>query len=142
GDSEVLAGRQEVFNALGQQRAQGDLERQGADVDVVVPSGAGVQVDAVAADTDRVRKGRGAHLLAARPGLLHARLGADVLFEDGELGPEATAFPYVRVLGHAVFRPHNIGTEPQPLPTAASVGSGRLGLKPVKQGQVELAGSL
>jgi len=49
GDAEVLGGRQQVLDALGNQRAQRDLEGQRADVDVVVSPRGGMQVDAVAA---------------------------------------------------------------------------------------------
>src|SRR5439155_5445487 len=52
--ADVLAGGQQVVHPLRDQRAQRDLERARAHVDVVVAAGRGVQVDAVHADADRV----------------------------------------------------------------------------------------
>ena len=54
GRPQVLAGRQEVLDPPRDQGTERDLERQRADVDVVVAAGAGVQVDPVAADADAV----------------------------------------------------------------------------------------
>ena len=52
--TQVLARRQQVLDSSRDQRAERDLERQRADVDVVVAAGAWVQVDAIAADADAV----------------------------------------------------------------------------------------
>ena len=44
---QVLAGGQQVLDALGYQSAQRNLERQGADVDVIDAASAGVKVNPV-----------------------------------------------------------------------------------------------
>ncbi len=58
-DAQIFARRQKVFHADRKQASKRNLERPASDIDVVVAVGsvaaftrAGVQVDAVAADTD------------------------------------------------------------------------------------------
>ena len=138
GDAQVLAGRQQVLDPPGDQGAERDLERQRADVDVVVAAGARVQVDPVAADADGVGERLGRHVVAAQG--LAAGVGADVLLEDGELGLDAPRLADVRVLGQAVGRADEVGPEPQALPAGAAVGPGDLGLEPVEERQAQLLG--
>src|SRR5687768_7623920 len=47
GDTQVLAGRKEIAQAHGKQRAEWNAEGQRIDVDVVVERGRGVEIDAV-----------------------------------------------------------------------------------------------
>ncbi len=69
GGADVLAGGDEVTEALGDHRAERDAERQGAQVDVVVAAGRGVEVDAVVADADGVVEGLSDDLTAWSTGL-------------------------------------------------------------------------
>src|SRR6266567_4306198 len=50
--SDVFRCGQQVFDPLRDQGAERNLERQGADVDVVFATRAGVKIDAIAADAD------------------------------------------------------------------------------------------
>ena len=62
GGADVLAGGEEVLDPARQKRAERDLERARGEIDVVVAAAAGVQVDVVAADADRVGERRGGRL--------------------------------------------------------------------------------
>ena len=55
-NAEVFARGQQILHALGQQRAQRNLEGQGADINVVVPTGARMQINPVTPDADGIRK--------------------------------------------------------------------------------------
>ena len=82
-----------------------DLERAGADVDVVVAAGRRVQVDAVHADADRV--GVADRALVAPDGQ------RQVLLDDGVLGPDAARLADVRRLGQAVRAAGDVAAQPQ-----------------------------
>ena len=60
--ADVLARGEQVFDALGDERAEGNLKRQRTDVDVVVAAGRGMKIDAIAAGADRVRELLGSEL--------------------------------------------------------------------------------
>src|SRR5262249_12125155 len=121
---------QQVLDPAGDQCAQWDLERQGADVDVVVAAGAGGQVDPVAADADRVGGPLGLRVLASET--LTTGLRADVLLPDGDPGAGAPGLANVRMSGQAVGGPEQVGAEAQARPAEPAVGPGRLGLHPVE----------
>ena len=63
GRPQVLARRQEVLDPARDQGTERDLERQRADVDVVIAAGAGMQVDPIAADADAVGERLGLDVL-------------------------------------------------------------------------------
>ena len=107
-DAEILARGEEVLDALGDQGAQGDLEGERSDVDVVLSAGARVKVDAVVADADAVFELVGDLRVFAR-GL--ARVDADVVFRDGELRADAAGFADVRVVREAVRLADDVGAE-------------------------------
>src|SRR5579885_3224011 len=102
GHSQIFTGWQQVLDSPGNQRAQGDLKWQRADVQVIVPGAGWMQVNAVTADADRVGEGGRADLVATGAGLLHPRLGPDMLLQHGELRANPPALADVRVLGQPV----------------------------------------
>src|SRR5207237_9794951 len=110
-------------------------------VDVVVAAAAGMQVDAIAADADRVREMLGSDLSTFPARLLHARLSADVLLEDGELGLDAPRFANIGILGQAVFRADDVVAQAQASPPCPAVPPWRAGLHPVQARQAQLLGS-
>ena len=120
GHAQILAGGQQVLDALRYQRAERDLEGIAADVDIVAQAGAGMQVDAVTADTDAVIK-----LLGGIEAF--ALLDADMFFQHGELGEDAAGFAHIDILRHAVACADDIRSQPQAWITVAlSVRSGAL----------------
>ena len=54
GNAQIFTGWQQILDPLRQQGAQRNLERPGRNVHRIAVSGAGVQVNPVAADTDRI----------------------------------------------------------------------------------------
>lgn len=106
--AEVLAGREQVLHADGNQGAEWNLERQRADIDVVIPARRGMEIDPIAADSDRVGELGRPDVLG--PGHLTAGLGADVLLDHREFRHDPPRLPDVRMLGEAVPCPHEIGT--------------------------------
>ena len=136
--AQVLAGRQQVFHPPRNQRAERDLERQRADVDVVDAAGGRMQVDPVRAHADAVRKRLGGHVVLAQR--LAASVGAHVLLDHGELGLDPARLANVGRLGQAIGRADQVGTQPQSFPAELAVGAGTLGLQPVEQRQAELLG--
>src|SRR3954454_3911654 len=85
---DVFAGSQKIFDAFRNERAERNLKRERADVDVVGAACRRVQIDAVAANADAVGKDFGRDV-GGRGSLGSAHLRADVLFEDGEFGLDA-----------------------------------------------------
>src|SRR5690606_28314999 len=96
GRAEVFGGGEEVFHAFGNQRAEGNFERKGADVDVVVAAAGRMEVGPVAADADRIVESGGGDGIFGQSGFGHAGFGANVLFENGEFGLDAAGFADVR----------------------------------------------
>ncbi len=56
----ILVGRQEVLHSRGQERTEGNLERQRSEVDVVAAPAAGVQINVIISNADAIVKIRGA----------------------------------------------------------------------------------
>ena len=139
GHAQVLAGGQQVLDPPRDQGAERDLERQRADVDVVVAAGAGVQVDPVAADADAV----GERLGRRRPRVPSALRRASVPTCCSSTVNSAWIRRDSRMYG-AFARPSvgadQVGPQPQALPAGAAVGPGALGLQPVEQRQAQLLG--
>ena len=115
-DAEVLARRQQVLDAPRDQGAERDLERQRADVDVVVAAAAGVQVDAVAADADRVGERLRGELAALLPSAF-ARASVPTCCSStvNSARMRRDSRMYGR-LGQAVGGADDVGPQPQPLP--------------------------
>src|SRR5919109_2842217 len=98
----------------------------------IVPSPrARMQVYPVGPDADGVR-------ILPRP--LRADPGAQVLFDDGLLGPHAARLPDVWILGEAVLRPREVRSQPKAGIAVPAVGTRGLGLHPVQQGEAQLFG--
>ena len=141
-DAKILAGRQQVFDALRNQRAERDLERQRTDVYVIVTARARVQINPVAADAHGVGEILRRDVVLRFAQRLRPRVRADVLFEDREFGFDPPALADVGILRQPVLRADNIGPQPQALPTRAAVGPWGGGLQPVEQRKAELLRAL
>src|SRR5439155_12663586 len=85
GGTDVFARRQKVYHANRDQRAQRNLERQRGNVEIILAGGGGMKIDAVGADADGVGE-----LLCGFFG--GTRVGADVVFGDGEEGFNPAGF--------------------------------------------------
>lgn len=144
GDAEVLAGGEEVSQALGDEGAERNLEGQAGDVDVVFAGGAGVEIDAVVADADGVgEEFRGLAGLEFVDGQLGAesRGGADVVFGDGEEGFDPAGFAKVGGHGEAVICTGDFRDEIEVGVALAFIIEARgFRLHPIEQGEGELAG--
>ena len=129
-DAEVLPARQQVLDAHRDHRAERDLERPAAEVEVAGAADAGMEIDPVAADPHRV----GEQLGAVGPQRMR-----DVLLEHGELGAQPPRLPHVRRGREPVRRAaDDVAAEAQPGVADAAVGARRLGLQPVEQAEAEL----
>ncbi|OQB94286.1 MAG: hypothetical protein BWX84_00272 [Verrucomicrobia bacterium ADurb.Bin118] len=141
GHAEVFANRQQIFHPLRQQRPQRDLVGQGTDINRVVASGTGMQINPVTPDPDRVWKRRRLDFVAGGAGFLHPVLGGHMLLHHGELGANPPALANVRILRQTILRAEEIRAQPQPLPAGAAIRSRRLGLQPVEQRETQLFGA-
>ena len=101
-----------------------------------------MQVDAVAADADRVRKHFRREFAGLLAEFLRAGLGADVVLGHREHRLDSAALPDVRGHREAVVRAHDLRTQLQPLPPSLAVRPRRVGLHPVKQRKTEILGPL
>ena len=136
--ADVLARGDQVLGAHRQQGAEGNLKRQRREVDVVVAGRRRVQVDAVAADADRIRilERRDARRGASR--FSCSRLRAAMLLEHGRHGPDAPRLAHIGVLGDAIFGADDVAAEPEFAPAGLAVRAWGLGLEPVEQRQAQL----
>ena len=111
-------------------RAERDLERPAAEVEVAGAADPRVQIDPIAADADRVGE---------QLGPVGAQRMRDVLLEDRELGADPPRLADVRRLRESVRRAaDDVATQPQARIADAAVGTRRLGLQPVEQAEAEL----
>ncbi len=134
GGADVFAGGEEVFHPHGDEGAERDLKGEGMNIDVVVAFAGGVEIDAVVAYADAVCEWTGTIRTGRKVG------GGNVLFADGGEGLDAARFANVGGHGKAVVGAEEVGAESQARPAAAAIGTGGLGLQPVKDGEAELLG--
>ncbi len=101
-----------------------------------------MKVDAVAADAHGIGEPHGSDVFTLLTSCLHACFGAHVLFEDGELGTNASRFPDVGILGQTVLGADDVIAEPQAAPARLAFATRRFRLHPVQQRQAELLAAL
>ena len=122
--ADVLAGRDEIFHPLRDQRTERNFKRAGWYVDIVVAACRWMQVDAVHADTDAVA-------IADRPSFAANRVG-QVLLDNTRYRLDTAAFANVRSHGKPMVGAGDIATQPKPAEPLPAIKARRFRLKPVK----------
>src|SRR5215211_220315 len=117
------------------QGAERNLEGPAAHIHVAASCGAGMQVNAVGADTNAVVEVLGSSRSVSR-------LDAHVLLQHRELGPDAAALANVDMPGEAIAGTDDVGPKTQAPVSCATVEPGRLGLHPVEHREAELPRAL
>src|SRR5690606_29372998 len=101
-----------------------------------------MKIDTIAADADAIREHLRCDLLARLAGELHARIGANVLFENCELGKDAPRLADVRILGESIVGAGKIAAKPESFPAGAAVRTRRFGLHPIQERETKLLGAV
>ena len=92
-----------------------------------------IRIPHLTADAHRIIELGCLHFFTRRAGLLHTKLGRDVLLDDREFSTDAPAFADVRILRQPVLGANDIRPQAHALPARAAVRPGRFGLQPVEQ---------
>src|SRR5699024_8664344 len=130
--TDVLVRSHEVAHPARNKRAEWNLKRSGRHVNIAVPSGGGVQVNAIHPHSDRVRIPGGASVTTNRVG--------DVVLGDGGYCSDAAGLSVIDRLGQSVCRTHHVRSQPQTGKSGTSVFARSLGLHPVQHREAELSG--
>jgi hypothetical protein len=131
--AEVLARGKQVLHASWYKCPKRDLERQRRHVDVVVSAGRRVQIDPVTSDADGIGISFRFDFAALLARYLHARICADMLLQNGELGFDSPRLPDIWGLRQPVLGADDILAQPQSFPACFAVGPGRFGLQPIQK---------
>ena len=131
----VLGTGDQIVASFSNQGSQRNLERQGADVEIVFVSGAGVKIDPIGSEPDTVLELMGTSSVPQG----FASIFAYVVLGDGLAARYATAFSNVGGHGQALRTFGKIASQSQSRPAFASVGSRCFGLHPVQHREGLLA---
>ena len=129
-DPDVLARREQIAKAHGDERAEWNLKGQCVAVPTGITTRGAMQVHRIVANADAVGK-----CSCLRTG--RVQVAQDILLPHRRARTHAATLANVRRHRQSVRRPQYVGTQPQPGPPRAAVGAWGFSLQPVQQAETE-----